>query len=152
MQRIFKVLFAKKPNCAIRAEAKPMGRSKKFLQQELHIVICNNFCLKKIFVQSIFKALFPQETELCIQGRGQTRGGNFAHMQSQPRFLSYKIAYQIWLSELNYSLSYSVHRQTDTHRRHAKHDFFGLRSPQNVEIHQNLEVGFLDQCNTLLRK
>ena len=53
-----------------------MGRSKKkkILQQELHIVICKNFCQKKIFVQSIFKALFPQETKLCIQGRSQTRG------------------------------------------------------------------------------
>ena len=29
IQCIFKVLFAKKPNCAIRAEAKPVGDQKK---------------------------------------------------------------------------------------------------------------------------
>ena len=49
IQCIFKALFAKKPNCAIRAEAKPVGRSTKILQQKLRIVIGNNFCLKKKF-------------------------------------------------------------------------------------------------------
>ena len=44
--------------------------------------------------------------------------------------------------------SIPFHRQTHRHRRHAKNDFFGLSNPQNVEIHQNLEVSFLDQCNT----
>ena len=41
-------------------------------------------------------------------------------------------------------------RQTDrhTHRRHAKNNFFGLSGPQNVNIHQNLEVDFLSKCNT----
>ena len=36
--------------------------------------------------------------------------------------------------------------QTD--RRHAKNEFFGVSMPQTVEIHQNLEIDFLDQCNT----
>ena len=49
VQRIFKALFIKKTNCAIRAEATPVGRSKTFLHQKLRIVICNNFCQKKIF-------------------------------------------------------------------------------------------------------
>ena len=100
IQRIFKALFAKKLNCAIRAEAKPVGRSKKNLQQKLRIVIGNNFCLEKDFVQRIFKALPPppkKKKKLCIQGRGQTRGAILL-VQSKPRFLSYKIAYQIWLS------------------------------------------------------
>ena len=39
----------------------------------------------------------------------------------------------------------STDRQTD---RHAKNEFFGISMPQNVEIHQNLEIEFLDQCNT----
>ena len=26
--------------------------------------------------------------------------------------------------------------------------FFGISMPQNMEIHQNLEIDFLDQCNT----
>ena len=41
-------------------------------------------------------------------------------------------------------------RQTDrqTHRRHAKNTFFGFSGPQNVNIHQNLEVDFLGKCNT----
>ena len=45
-------------------------------------------------------------------------------------------------------------RQTDTqththtHRRHAKNNFFGFSGPQNVNIHQNLEVDFLGKCNT----
>ena len=38
------------------------------------------------------------------------------------------------------------HRQT--HRRHAKNNFFGLSGPQNVNIHQNLEVDFLGKSNT----
>ena len=37
-------------------------------------------------------------------------------------------------------------RQTD--RRHAKNNFFGFSGPQNVNIHQNLEVDFLSECNT----
>ena len=47
-----------------------------------------------------------------------------------------------------------THRQTDIHtdrqtdRRHAKNNFFGLSGPQNVNIHQNLEVDFLGKCNT----
>ena len=44
-------------------------------------------------------------------------------------------------------------RQTDTDRqidrRHTKNNFFGLSGPQNVNIHQNLEVDFLGKCNTL---
>ena len=45
-------------------------------------------------------------------------------------------------------------RQTDrqidrqTHRRHAKNNFFGFSGPQNMNIHQNLEVDFLGKCNT----
>ena len=41
-------------------------------------------------------------------------------------------------------------RQTDrqTHRRLAKNTFFGFSGPQNVNIHQNLEVDFLGKCNT----
>ena len=41
-------------------------------------------------------------------------------------------------------------RQTDrqTDRRHAKNNFFGFSGPQNVNIHQNLEVNFLGKCNT----
>ena len=48
----------------------------------------------------------------------------------------------------------SPDRQTDRQadRRHAKIEFFGIRMPQNVEIRQNLDVDFLDECNTLLRK
>ena len=44
----------------------------------------------------------------------------------------------------------STDRDTDTQtdRRHAKNEFFGISIPQNVEIHQNLEIDFLDQCNT----
>ena len=43
-----------------------------------------------------------------------------------------------------------THRQTDrqTHRRHAKNTFFGFSGPQNVNIHQNMEVDFLGECNT----
>ena len=36
-------------------------------------------------------------------------------------------------------------RQTD---RHAKNNFFRFSGPQNVNIHQNLEVDFLGKCNT----
>ena len=37
-------------------------------------------------------------------------------------------------------------RQTD--RRNAKNKCFGLSGPQNMSIHQNLEVDFLGKCNT----
>ena len=40
-------------------------------------------------------------------------------------------------------------RQTDTHTDDMpKITFFGLSGPQNVKIHQNLEVDFLGRCNT----
>ena len=39
-------------------------------------------------------------------------------------------------------------RQTQTDRQHAKNNFFGFSGPQNVNIHQNLEVDFLGKCNT----
>ena len=47
-------------------------------------------------------------------------------------------------------MSYGGHRQTDRHtdRRHAKNNFFGFSGPQNVNIHQNLEVDFFGKCNT----
>ena len=43
-----------------------------------------------------------------------------------------------------------THRQTDTQtlRRHAKNTFFGFSGPQNVNIHQNVEVDFFGKCNT----
>ena len=40
------------------------------------------------------------------------------------------------------------HTDRQTHRRHAKNTFFGFSGPQNVNIHQNLEVDFLGKCNT----
>ena len=40
------------------------------------------------------------------------------------------------------------HTDRQTHRRHAKNNFFGFSGPQNVNIHQNLEVDFLGKCNT----
>ena len=102
-------------------------------------MICNNFCLKFFFVHLILRHKQtnpppPQKKKKTIVhlGRRPNPGGDFAHMQSQLKFLSYKIAYQIWLSWLNYFLSYSVQRQTDRHihRRHAKNDFFffGLKA------------------------
>ena len=39
----------------------------------------------------------------------------------------------------------STDRQTD---RQTKNNFFGLSGPQNVKIHQNLEIDFLGRCNT----
>ena len=39
----------------------------------------------------------------------------------------------------------STDRHTDDM---PKNEFFGISMPQNVEIHQNLEIDFLDQCNT----
>ena len=41
-----------------------------------------------------------------------------------------------------------THTDRQTHRRHAKNNFFGFSGPQNVNIHQNLEVDFLCKCNT----
>ena len=39
--------------------------------------------------------------------------------------------------------------KTDEHTHDTpKNDFFGLGNPQNEEIHQNLEVNFLDPHNT----
>ena len=40
------------------------------------------------------------------------------------------------------------HTDRQTHRRHAKNNFFGFSGPQNVKIYQNLEVDFLGKCNT----
>ena len=74
VQCIFKALFGKKSNCAIRAEAKPVGQSKKFLYQKLRIVTYNNFCLKKKFCTTQFQGTFRQKTELCSQGRDHTHG------------------------------------------------------------------------------
>ena len=77
----------------------PWGdRKKKFLRQKLQILICNNFCLKKIFAQCIFKALFAKRRRFAHSGQRPHPWADFAHIQSHPRFLSYKIAYQIWLS------------------------------------------------------
>ena len=40
-------------------------------------------------------------------------------------------------------------RQTDTDRQtQTKNNFFRLSGPQNVNIHQNLEVDFFGKCNT----
>ena len=158
MQCIFKALFTKKPNYAFRAEATPIGRSKKSFHQKLRIVICNNFCLE-FFLCNAFLRHFSPKNRIVLSGQRPHPWADFARMQYRPRFLSYKIKYKIWLSSLNYFLSYSVHRQTHrqtdthththTHRRHAKNDFFGLSGPQNVKIHQNLEIDFLGRCNTL---
>ena len=40
-----------------------------------------------------------------------------------------------------------LQRQTD---RHAKNNFFGFSGPQNVNIHQNLEVDFFGQMQYFL--
>ena len=80
-QHIFKALFTKKPNYAIRTEATPVGRSKTSLHQKLHIVICNNFCRKKIFVQCIFKARFAQKPNCALRAEATPVG----------RFCSYAI-------------------------------------------------------------
>ena len=50
------------------------------------------------------------------------------------------------LTQLFFELWWPQTRQT--HRRHAKNKLFGLNGPQNVNIHQNLEVDFLSKCNT----
>ena len=81
VQRIFKALFVKKPNFAVRAEAKPMELSKRILRQKLCIVICNNFCLEKIVVQHIFKALFTKKPNCAIRAEATPVG----------RFCSYAI-------------------------------------------------------------
>ena len=52
---------------------------------------------------------------MVLSGQRPHLWADFAHMQSQPRFLSYKITYQIWLRYLNYFLNFSVRRQTDRH-------------------------------------
>ena len=126
-----------------------MGRSKKSLHQKLHIVICNNFCLKKIFVQCIFKAFFAQKPNCALRAEATPVG----------RFCSYAIPTEIFiiqdhipnlveLAQLFFELWWpQTDRQTHTHR-HAKNNFSGLSGLQNVNIHQNLEVNFLGECNT----
>ena len=85
VQRIFKALFVKKPNFAVRAEAKPVERSKKIFLQKLCIVICNNFCLEKIVVQRIFKALFTKKKRIVLSGQRTHPWADSAHMQSHIR-------------------------------------------------------------------
>ena len=87
VQRIFKALFVKKPNYAIRTEATPFGWSKKSLRQKLRIVICNNFCLKKILVQCLFKALFAQKPNWPLR----------AEVTPVGRFCSYAIPTEIFI-------------------------------------------------------
>ena len=136
----------------------PWGDEKKSLHQKLHIVICNNFCLKKIFVQCIFKALFAQKPNCALRAEATPVG----------RFCSYAIPTEIFiiqdhipnlveLAQLFFELWWpQTDRQTDMPKitfldrqidrqtdRHAKNNFFGLSGPQNVNIHQNLEVDFL---------
>ena len=84
VQHIFKALFTKKKkknSCVIRAEAKALGRSKNFLHQKLPIVICNNFCLRKFFVQCIFKVVFAKKLNCAIKAVARPVG----------RFCSYAI-------------------------------------------------------------
>ena len=61
LQRIFKALFIKIPNCAIWAEATPVARSKKNLDQKLRIAICYNFYLKKILYKEFLRHFSPKK-------------------------------------------------------------------------------------------
>ena len=156
VQRIFKALFTKKTNYGIRTEATPVGRSKKYLHQKLHIVICNNFCLKKIFVQCIFKARFAQKPN-CALRTEVTPVGRFCsyaiptEIFIMPNLVELaQLFFELWWPQADTQTDIQTHRHTDrqTDRQHAKNNFFGLSGPQNVNIHQNLEVDFWGKCNT----
>ena len=144
--------------------AHPLGDQKSLYAKSCVLWFVTAFVLKKCLCNAFLRHFSPKN-RIDLSGQRSHPWADFAHMQYRPRFLSYKITYQIWLSKLNYFLSYGGHRQTHTHththtqtdrqtdrhthRRYAKNNFLGFSGPQNVNIHQNLEVDFLGKCNTL---
>ena len=115
---IFKALFAKKTNCAIRAEAKPVRLSKQYYAKSCVLIFVTTFVWKSI-LYNVFQGTFCQKTELCIQGRGQIHGAislicnpsrDFYYIWSNTKFG--------WASSIifwSYRVHRQTHRQTDTH-------------------------------------
>ena len=52
----------------------------------------------KKFLYNAFLQHFSPKNQIVLSGQRPHPWADFAHMQYQPRFLSYKITYQIWLS------------------------------------------------------
>ena len=93
-----KALFTKKKQTVLSGQRPhPLGDQKRFCTKSCVLWFVTTFVSKKILYNAFLRHFSPKN-RIVLSGLRPHQWADFAHMQYRLRFLSYKIAYQIWLS------------------------------------------------------